>query len=141
MAVVLPSRRAGLHLQRHLARAHGAPLWSPDLLTPDGFLERLSGLREHPVHLTLLELHAVHRDLKGPAADDLHTVLGWAPTALHDMNEVDEHLLDRFSALELRMSEMQSSLQHTELMLRALAKALASRETGKTEGKAEGKGA
>lgn len=95
MAVVLPSRRAGLHLQRHLARAHGAPLWSPDLLTPDGFLERLSGLREQPVHLTLLDLHAVHRDLKGPAADDLHTFLGWAPTALHDMNEVDEHLLDR----------------------------------------------
>jgi len=95
VAVVLPSRRAGLHLQRHLARAHGGPLWSPDLLTPDGFLERLSGLREQPVHLTLLELHAVHRHLKGPAADDLHTFLGWAPTALHDMNEVDEHLLDR----------------------------------------------
>lgn len=95
VAVVLPSRRAGLHLQRHLARAHGGPLWSPELLTPDGFLERLSGLREQPVHLALLELYAVHRDLKGPAADDLHTFLGWAPTALHDMNEVDEHLLDR----------------------------------------------
>ncbi|MBK7940404.1 MAG: PD-(D/E)XK nuclease family protein [Flavobacteriales bacterium] len=95
VAVVLPSRRAGLHLQRHLAHAHGAPLWSPDLLTPDGFLERLSGLREQPVHLTLLDMHAVHRHLKGAAADDLHTFLGWAPTALHDMNEVDEHLLDR----------------------------------------------
>ncbi|MBL8009784.1 MAG: PD-(D/E)XK nuclease family protein [Flavobacteriales bacterium] len=95
VAVVLPSRRAGLHLQRHLARAHGAPLWSPDLLTPDGFLERLSGLREQPVHLSLLEMHTVHRHLKGPAADDLHTFLGWAPTALRDMNEVDEHLLDR----------------------------------------------
>ncbi len=94
VAVVLPSRRAGLHLRRHLAQVHGGPLWSPDLLTPDGFLERLSGLREQPAHLTLLELHAMHRALKGPAADDLHHFLAWAPTALHDMNEVDEHLLD-----------------------------------------------
>lgn len=92
VAVVLPSQRAGLHLRRHLARVHGGPLWSPDLLTPDSFLERLSGLREQPAHLTLLELHAVHRSLKGPAADDLHTFLAWATTALHDMNEVDEHL-------------------------------------------------
>ncbi len=94
VAVVLPSRRAGLHLQRHLAEAHDRPLWSPVLLTPDGFLERISGLQEQPTHLTLLELHAVHRSIKGPAADDLHTFLGWAPTALLDMNEVDEHLLD-----------------------------------------------
>jgi hypothetical protein len=47
----------------------------------------------------------------------------------------DEHLLGRFSALELKLSEIQSTLHQNELMLRALARALASHGPDKAQGK------
>ncbi len=43
------------------------------------------------------------------------------------------HLLDRFSAMELRMTEMQSALQQTHEAIRALARALANRDQEKTQ--------
>lgn len=54
----------------------------------------------------------------------------YGPRARHD-----EHLLDRFSALELRMTDIQSLLHQTEQMLRVLAKALTSRDFEKVQGK------
>ena len=43
------------------------------------------------------------------------------------------HLLDRFSAMELRLTEMQSALQQTHDTLRTLARALANRDQDRTQ--------
>ncbi|MBK9077254.1 MAG: PD-(D/E)XK nuclease family protein [Flavobacteriales bacterium] len=94
VAVMLPNQRAGVHLRRHLATRNGGPLWSPQIFTTRSFLSAVAELEEMPEHVALLALHAVHSELKGEAAEPLHEFLLWAPTALHDMNEVDEHLLD-----------------------------------------------
>ncbi|MBK8339084.1 MAG: hypothetical protein IPK99_03290 [Flavobacteriales bacterium] len=94
VAVMLPNQRAAVHLRRHLAELHGGPLWSPEIFTTRSFLAAVAELEEMPEHCALLELHAVHAALKGASAEPLHDFLLWAPTALHDMNEVDEHLID-----------------------------------------------
>ena len=43
------------------------------------------------------------------------------------------HLLDRFSSMELRLTEMKSALQQTHETIRALAKALANRDQEKAQ--------
>ncbi|MBK9175558.1 MAG: PD-(D/E)XK nuclease family protein [Flavobacteriales bacterium] len=97
VAVVLPSRRAGLHLRKYLAVRSGKPLWSPEILDPGAFLARVANRRQgNPLEL-LLRLHEVHQRLSGPNADGLDEFLTWAPATLRDMGEVDAHLLDAAS--------------------------------------------
>jgi hypothetical protein len=50
----------------------------------------------------------------------------------------DAHLLDRFSSVELRLTEMQSSMQHTQELMHGLARALTAREREKEKVAAHG---
>lgn len=94
VAVVLPSRRAGLYLRKYLAQAAGRTLWSPDLLDMGAFMERFTGLRQgHAIEL-LFSLYEAHRAVAGERAEPMAEFLHWAPTTLRDMSEVDAHLLD-----------------------------------------------
>lgn len=94
VAVVLPSRRAGLHLRKYLAQRAHAALWSPEILDPGTFLSRLAGIEQaDPLHLLLL-LHATQVELLGNESEPLEEFLQWAPALLRDMSEVDAHLLD-----------------------------------------------
>lgn len=95
VAVVLPSQRAGLYLNRHLAELNGGALWSPELFTFPTFMERLGGWRTADQVESLITLHGVLRALKGEAAEPLAEFLQWAPATLRDMSEVDAHLVDR----------------------------------------------
>jgi len=94
VAVVLPGRRAGLHLRKYLAARAGGPVWSPELLDMGAFMERVSGMRQGEGMELLFLLHEAHRAMKGATADDLGEFLQWAPATLRDMSEVDAHLLD-----------------------------------------------
>lgn len=94
VAVVLPGRRAGLHLRKYLARAAGTTLWSPELFDPGAFMERVSGMRQGGSTEMLFLLHQAHRDVEGDRAEPLAEFLKWAPVTLRDMSEADAHLLD-----------------------------------------------
>lgn len=65
VAVVLPSQRAGLYLRRHLADVSGTTIWSPQVLTLSGLVERISGLRTAATTDLLFDGHAVLRTLAG----------------------------------------------------------------------------
>lgn len=94
VAVVLPSRRAGMHLRKYLAAGLGRPFWSPDVLDTGAFMQRITGLRQPATIEALFHLYHVHREREGPNAADLDTFLQWAPATLRDISEVDAHLLD-----------------------------------------------
>ncbi|HRH68084.1 MAG TPA: PD-(D/E)XK nuclease family protein [Flavobacteriales bacterium] len=94
IAVVLPGRRAGLHLRKYLAQTNGAALWSPDVLDMGAFMERCSGLSQGGSMEMLFLLYRTYRDLFGDKADDLAEFMEWAPVTLRDMSDVDAHLLD-----------------------------------------------
>lgn len=94
VAVVLPGKRAGLHLRKYLAEVHGGPLWSPDILHIGAFLERASGIEQGDAMDLLLQLYATYREQTPSEPDGLARFLEWAPTTLKDMSEVDAHLLD-----------------------------------------------
>lgn len=94
VAVVLPGKRAGLHLRKYLAQAHGGPLWSPDILDVGSFLERVSGIQQGNSMELLLHLFDLHRLQATGGPDTLAEFLEWGPTTMRDMSEVDAHLLD-----------------------------------------------
>jgi ATP-dependent helicase/nuclease subunit B len=94
IAVVLPGRRAGIHLRKYLAKAAGTTIWCPELLDMGAFMERITGLRQGGSMELLFMLHEAHRIQAGVQADDLAEMLQWGPVTLRDMSEVDSHLLD-----------------------------------------------
>jgi len=94
IAVVLPGKRAGLHLRKYLAQANGAALWSPDVLDMGAFMERSSGLSQGGSMEMLFLLYRTYRDLLGERAEDFAEFMEWAPITLRDMSEVDSHLLN-----------------------------------------------
>jgi len=92
--VLLPGRRAGLHLRKYLARHHGGALWSPQLVDPAAFMELVSGWKQATNTESLLTLHHCHRELDSDQAEPLASFLQWAPTTLRDFSAADSHLLD-----------------------------------------------
>ncbi|HRH38650.1 MAG TPA: hypothetical protein PK760_09905, partial [Flavobacteriales bacterium] len=94
VAVVLPSKRAGIHLRKYLAQVAGRTIWSPDLFDPGGFMERITAWRQGTSMEMLFALYEAHRTLEGNKAEGLAEFMQWAPTAVRDMSEVDAHLLD-----------------------------------------------
>lgn len=94
VAVVLPGKRAGLHLRKYLAEAHGGPLWSPDILDVGTFMQRTAGVEQGGTLELLFMLFETYREVRGPEADPLDQFLEWGPTTLRDLSEVDAHLLD-----------------------------------------------
>jgi ATP-dependent helicase/nuclease subunit B len=94
IAVVLPGRRAGVHLRRYLSACAGTTIWSPELLNMGSFQQRLTGFRQGEGMEMLFMLHQAQVDLLGDAADPLPEFIQWAPVTLQDMSEVDSHLLD-----------------------------------------------
>ena len=94
VAVVLPSRRAGLFLRRHLARHAGKPCWSPAIYSIEDFMTRISGLRESEPLTLLFRLYGVHREAEKDKAQSFDEYIRWAPQLLGDFNEIDRYLAD-----------------------------------------------
>ena len=94
VAVVLPGKRAGLHLRKYLAQAHGGPLWSPEILDVGTFMQRTAGIQQGNTMELLFMLYDTYRHVRGAEADMLDNFLEWGPTTLRDLSEVDAHVLD-----------------------------------------------
>lgn len=92
--VVVPSRRAALHLRKYLAERSGKALWSPEILDPGAFMERVAGMRRGSQPDLLIELHRCHQAQHGTAAESLAEFLESAPATLRDISDADNHLLN-----------------------------------------------
>lgn len=95
LAVVLPTQRSGLFLRKELARQAGKAIWSPDMLTMDRLMERISGMRSMAEDSLLLELFKVYKAIDLEKHDPFHEFMGWGSIALKHFNEVDAYLLNR----------------------------------------------
>lgn len=93
VAVVLPSQRAGLHLRHALAAKAGSALWSPQLFTLSGLMERMSGMRVLPMEELLFEAYEAYRSVAGNDTGGFDEFMQWAPVTLADISEADAHML------------------------------------------------
>jgi CRISPR/Cas system-associated exonuclease Cas4 (RecB family) len=91
--IVLPNRRAGLFLQRHLSGHITRTSWAPRIYSIGDFIEETSLLdRADPVML-LFRLHDIYQDaVEYP--DSLDEFYLWGEMMLRDFDELDKYLVD-----------------------------------------------
>lgn len=95
VCVVLPNRRAGLYLRKHLAAClKGRISWSPDICSIEDFFARLADLQEVDQAGQLLLLYDGYKELEGDQARPFENFLEWAPQVLSDFNDVDQNAAD-----------------------------------------------
>jgi RecB family exonuclease len=95
IAVVLPNQRAGLFLRKELVRQSGKAIWSPEILTFDRLVSKLTGLSSIEETRSWVELYKVYRSIQLKEHDTFDEFMNWSTIALRHFNEVDAYLVDR----------------------------------------------
>lgn len=94
LCIVLPNRRAGLFLRKHLAEKVTEPVWSPVIFSIEDFVKELSGYQlPDPVDL-LFEFYQVYLQNTQTDVQSFEDFGKWAPVLLNDFNEVDSYLVE-----------------------------------------------
>lgn len=95
ICIVTPNRRAGLFLRKHMASSVKKPLWAPDILSIEEFINRISGFTAIDKLVLLFEFYRIYTDVEKEGAEDVDTFLSWAPALLNDFEDVDAAMADR----------------------------------------------
>ncbi len=94
VCVVLPSRRAGLFLKKHLGQLARRPVFSPVIYSIEDFVFSLSDYRKAETAYLLFEFYEVYRTMEGVEASPFREFVKWGEVVLQDFNEVDLYLVD-----------------------------------------------
>ncbi|HLG02397.1 MAG TPA: PD-(D/E)XK nuclease family protein [Bacteroidia bacterium] len=94
VCVVLPNRRGGLFLKKHLASKFQGPVWAPEIYAIDDFTWELSGLQQTDLAEQLFIFYSVYKNAEGAKAEPFDLFCKWAPTLLADFSEADNCLAD-----------------------------------------------
>ena len=95
LCIVTPNRRAGLFLQKHIAANVSKPIWAPEVLSIEDFINKISELAISDKMGLLFEFYRVYRELEKDGADDIDTFFSWAPTLLSDFDDIDNAMAKR----------------------------------------------
>ena len=109
--IVLPNRRSGIFLQRHLSRYSADVSWMPEILSINEFISELSGMEE-AAHLesvfALYDLYLPKVDTPEPLDEFYH----WGVMMLTDFDEIDKYLVnaDQLFSNVLDLKEIEEPL-------------------------------
>ncbi|WP_298237323.1 PD-(D/E)XK nuclease family protein [uncultured Algibacter sp.] len=91
---ILPSRRAGLFLKHQLSNFIKQPIFSPNILSIEEFVEELSQLKSISNTELLFEFYTCYSKLtKKESLDSFDSFSKWAQVLLQDFNEIDRYLI------------------------------------------------
>ena len=91
--IILPNRRSGLFLQRHLADLSVGVSWAPEILTINEFISEMSGLREvDPVECVFTLYDLYQTEVEDP--EPLDEFYQWGERMLADFDEIDKYQVD-----------------------------------------------
>ena len=104
---ILPSKRAGVFLKHHLSTLIEQPIFTPEILSIEEFVEELSGLQNLPNTDLLFRLYETYRSLTPENEQEtFESFSKWAQILLQDFNEIDrylipqEHIFDYLNAIK-----------------------------------------
>lgn len=90
---VFPSRRAGIFFRNHLATLSQKPLWSPNILTINEFVEKLTQRASADSITLIFKLYEVYCQVNDkPLSFD--EFLPWGEMLLSDFDDIDKYLVD-----------------------------------------------
>lgn len=94
LCIVLPNRRGGLFLKKHLAAAYDKPVWAPEIISIEDFIWELSGLEKTDLAEQLFIFYSIYKKAEGEKAESFEAFCKWAPTLLSDFSEAESCLAD-----------------------------------------------
>lgn len=89
VAIIFPSKRAGIFFNDYITPSDGTPLWAPTYLTIDQIFGLISPLRLADDIETICLLYQIYQKRLGKAAKSLDWFYGWGEQLLRDFNDVD----------------------------------------------------
>ncbi len=92
LCIVTPNRRAGLFFRKYFASRIKTPMWSPEILSIEDFINRISGCTICEKPGLLFEFYTVYRQIEKEAADDIDKFFAWAPALIRDFDDIDNAL-------------------------------------------------
>jgi hypothetical protein len=93
LCVLLPNRRAGVYLQRHLALLSPGVMWSPGILSVSDLVSELSTLKIIGQVELVFHLHEQYRKVSGKQ-EDLDEFFHWGEILSRDFDEIDKYMVD-----------------------------------------------
>lgn len=90
--IVLPNRRAGLFLKRHLSNRYRKTIWAPEIYSIEDFIIKNSGRKLIDPAGLMFELYQVYIDLNPENPQEFESFAGWGQVLLNDFNELDLYL-------------------------------------------------
>jgi ATP-dependent helicase/nuclease subunit B len=94
ICLVTPNRRAGLFFRKHLSSRINKPMWAPEVLSIEDFINRISLLEVTDNISLLFSFYDVYRRIEGDAARPIDDFMRWGPVLLRDFDEIDATLED-----------------------------------------------
>ncbi|MFC4741099.1 PD-(D/E)XK nuclease family protein [Flavobacterium ponti] len=96
ITIVLPSKRARVFLIDTIQSKLSKPIFTPNILSIEEFIQDISGLRTIDSMEVLFEFYYVYSDITDKKdVQDFETFSYWAKTVIQDFNEIDRYLLDQ----------------------------------------------
>ena len=94
LTFVLPSKRAGVFLKHHLSSLLDQPIFTPQIISSEEFVEELSGLQNLPNTDLLFRFYETYKALtKEEEQEPFESFSKWAQILLQDFNEIDRYLI------------------------------------------------
>jgi hypothetical protein len=90
---ILPSKRSGTFLKKHLAATLSQNIFSPEIYSIQDFIADISGMEQTSNLDLLLVLYDVYKETQIEEPDDFPSFLKWGQTLLQDFNEMDGYLI------------------------------------------------
>ncbi|MDR0207269.1 MAG: PD-(D/E)XK nuclease family protein [Bacteroidales bacterium] len=108
--VVVPNKRAKRELLRELALRFTKPVFAPNIISVNEFIESLSTLKKIEKDELLIRLFEIYKKKESVETRDdtsFQAFLTWAPLFLQDISEIDMHLVDA-SAIFTNLSDIKT---------------------------------
>lgn len=108
--VIFPNRRAGLFFQQHLSKLIENPVWSPEVLSIDDFVENFCSWQKADKLSLIFELYDTYTQVN-PTDETFDQFYFWGEMLLKDFDDIDRNLVNArhlFSVL-MRQKELDIS--------------------------------
>jgi len=90
---VTPFRRSALFLRKIYAQKLHKVTISPEFITLDNLLERISGIRKMSDIQGLFELYHIYKENTDTERDDFEKFIGWGQLLWNDFSDIDHYLI------------------------------------------------
>jgi|GEM_PF-1641968 len=119
--VLLPTRRSGLFLRKHLAEQAGKPIWAPNMQTMESFFAEASGQTLAPGTDLLMRLHPIFNQTV--YEEPFERFYFWGQVILEEFERIDQALAqpEELFRVLLEEREIDAAFPSMEPEARALA--------------------